>query len=130
MNYEDGEFIDDQFVLYRGLIKPDIVIKDRQPFRITYLDRQFFIHGFIIFLEPQQRVDSILLLGIHPNQDDLYYYCLPEEKKHKKFTETYFNLLLRNIKTYYYDDAHFIPNFRLVTFDDKPIPHMSIKVND
>jgi len=130
VNYKDGEMIGNQFILYRGLIKPDIIIKNKKPFRITYLDEQFFIYGFIIFLDNQQNVESILLLGIHPNQDDLYYYCLPEEKRHKKFTETYFNLLIRTIKTYYFDDAQFIPSWKFVKYDDKPIPHMSIQIND
>lgn len=129
MNYIDGIMINDgQFILYKGLLIPDILVKDGKPYAITYLDPQFYIHGFLVFTE-SMKVENIILLGVHPNQDNNYKYCLNEEKRNKLFTEIYFNALVRSIKTYYVDDAYFIPGWGFLRCSEEALPHLSMSVN-
>ncbi|MFW9871828.1 MAG: hypothetical protein ACFFG0_01915 [Candidatus Thorarchaeota archaeon] len=94
--------------IYIDRIIPNRIIIKREVYKITYLDKLYFIEGFDVVTE-NDKVRRVYLYGFHPNRDDNGLYCLPDEKKNQLFTENYFNMLVSNIKTYYYDSCYFKP---------------------
>jgi hypothetical protein len=101
--------------LYIGKIIPNRLIKNKNLFEITFLDKVYFINGFDVVTE-NDKVRRVHLFGFHPNREDNGLYCLPDEKKNKIFTEEYFNILLSNIKTYYFDSCYFKPPPQSIKF--------------
>lgn len=98
--------------LFIGKIHPDVVIKDRNAFEITFLDESLVLQGFAITTYTKDhQISCINLFGDHPNCDpDTNTYCLPDEKIGMKLNETSLSLLIKNFKTYYLDSAYFIPH--------------------
>lgn len=116
-------------LLFIGKIFPDIVIKDRNAFEITFIDESLVLQGFAITTYTESnKISCINLFGDHPNCDpDTNTYCLPDEKKGMKLDETTLSLLLKNIKTYYLDSAYFVPQGKDLQY--KKLQSISIQFN-
>lgn len=112
--------------IYIGEIIPNRVLKNKNVYEITFLDKVYFIEGFDVVTENQQ-VRRVYLYGFHPNRDDSGLYCLPDEKKNQIFSETYFNMLIANIKTYYLDSCFFKPPSNLIKY--KKMQSMYVQLN-
>lgn len=112
MKFEDCIIIQpndlQKFLIYKGQIIPDKAIKDGKVYNIKHKNDFLYLAGFVVILI-NNIIDSIFLLGSHPNQDEQWFYCLPSSKKYKKFTREYFYLLINNLHTYYLDDCYFDP---------------------
>ena len=98
----------------------------RKMFFIVYLNPVYFINGFDVVTE-NDKVRHVYLFGFHPNRDDNGLYCLPDEKKNQIFSERYFNMLIANIKTYYFDSCFFKPPSNLIKF--KKMQSMYVQLN-
>lgn len=115
-SYNDDLPLVEKTYIYEGQIVPNRVIKNKAAYEITYLHPQYLLHGFLVITE-QDFVKTITLFGYHPNRDPkTNLYCLPEYKKGVKYTETYFDMLLTNIKTYYLDDCFYTPSPKHVMY--------------
>jgi len=107
----NNNFLDlvEKHYLYRCLIIPDRLVKDKLLFEIINLKPLYFIHGFIVIVE-NTLVRNVLLIGYHPNRDpDTGLYCLQESKRNVPYNDDYVQLLVRNIKTYYLNNCFYIP---------------------
>ena len=115
--------------IFLGRIIPSTIIKDKNAYEITYIDESLYIEGYAITTYTEGNiVTTINLFGEHPNNDpNTNTYCLPDHKKGMKLDESFLTLLLSNFKTYYYDDAYFIPDRKLV--DYKKLKTMYIQLN-
>jgi len=112
--------------IYINKIIPNRIILKKNVYKITFLDKVYFINGFDVVTE-NDKIRRIYLFGFHPNRDDNGLYCLPEHKKNQLFTEQYFNMLLSNIKTYYFDSCYFKPPSSLIKY--KKMKSMYIQLN-
>jgi hypothetical protein len=112
--------------IYIGKIIPNRVLKNKNVYEITFLDKVYFIEGFDVVTENQQ-VRRVYLYGFHPNRDDNGLYCLPDEKKNQIFSQNYFNMLIANIKTYYFDSCFFKPPSNLIKY--KKLKSMYVQLN-
>jgi len=101
--------------IYLDEIIPDKVIQNKNVYHITFLDSVYFLKGFDIVTE-NKRVKRVYLFGFHPNRDNNGLYCLPDTKKNIFLNEEYFNMLLSNIKTYYFDSCYFKPPKTLIKY--------------
>ena len=98
-----------QELLYIEKIKPNRAIKEKNAYEIVYVPSQFILNGFIV-TTTNQLVQSIHILGLHPNADlNTKQFCLPNHKMETEYNDIYYDLLRTNLKTYYLDNAHFIP---------------------
>lgn len=97
--------------LFIGKIYPDMVIKDRSAFEITFLDESLVLNGFAITTYTKDnKISCINLFGDHPNCDpDTNAYCLPDQKIGMNLDSKSISLLMQNFRTYYLDSAYFIP---------------------
>lgn len=99
----------EKFHIYEGQITPNRVVMKKNVYEITYIHEEYIINGFCVKTE-NDFVHQITLFGFHPNRDpDTNLYCLPDYKKGVKYTEQYYQTLLTNIKTYYFDNCFFTP---------------------
>lgn len=121
-----SESLNEKHHIYIDEIIPNRIIKKKNVYEITLLDKIYFINGFDVVTENDQ-VRRVHLFGFHPNRDDNGLYCLPEEKKNKLFSENYFNMLLSNIRTYYFDSCYFKPPEKLVKY--KKLKSMYVQLN-
>ena len=112
--------------LYIGKVIPNRVIKNKNVFQITFLNALYFIKGFDVVTE-NNKVRRVHLFGFHPNRDDNGLYCLPEEKKNQTFTKEYFDMLIANIRTYYFDSCYFKPPSKFIKY--KKLQSMYIQLN-
>lgn len=112
--------------IYIGKLVPNRVIKNKNIFQITFLDNIYFLSGFNVTTENNQ-VRRVQLFGFHPNRDNNGLYCLPEGKKNQIFTKEYFNMLLSNIKTYYFDSCYFMPPSKFIKY--KKLQSMYVQLN-
>lgn len=106
-----------EYHLYKGQIIPDTIIKGKEAYKIKTIHNLLILNGFCIMTE-NGNVRYIQLFGIHPNKDpNTGVYCLPDHKINEKFTEDYFNRLVRAIQIYYLDNAYFKPGMKYVTYE-------------
>jgi len=101
--------------IYIGQIIPERIISKKNVYKITFLDKIYFLDGLDVVTE-NDKVRRIYLFGFHPNRDENGIYCLPDNKKNVEFTRDYFNILLSNIKTYYFDSCYFKPPKKLINY--------------
>jgi len=95
--------------IFINKIIPNRVIKDKNVYEITYLNKMFHLDGFEVSTE-NGMVMNIRIFGFHPNCDpDTDNFCLPDYKKGTSFTTEYVNLIKTNIQTYYLDNCFFNP---------------------
>jgi hypothetical protein len=114
--------------VYEGVIIPDRMIKGKNVYEIIEIDELLHINGFIVITE-NELVYNVILLGYHPNRDpDTKQYCLPDRKKKVKFDQSYLDMLLTNIKTYYLDDCYWVPPKGKVKY--KKLKSMYIQMNE
>jgi len=96
-------------ILYIEKIKPEKAIKEKNAYEIVYVSPQFILNGFIV-TTINDIVQNIHILGLHPNANlDTKEFCIPDHKKEVLYDEIYYDLLRSNLKTYYLDNSHFIP---------------------
>jgi hypothetical protein len=96
-------------LLYLEKIKPEKAIKEKNAYEIIYVPPQFVLNGFIVTLV-NKIVHHVHVFGLHPNADmNTKEFCLPEHKLQTEYDDIYYDLLRSNLKTYYLDNAHFIP---------------------
>ena len=108
--YKDisGKVVAEEYI-YLETIKPDRAIKNKNAYEISYILPQFVVKGFCIFVM-NSKVIRVTIFGLHPNADaETGVFCLPDHKLNVKFDENYLDLLRSNLRTYYLDSAHFIP---------------------
>lgn len=115
--------------IFLGKIIPTTIIKNKNAFEITYIDESLYLEGFAVTTYTEENVVSCInLFGEHPNSDpNTNTYCIPDHKKYMKLNESFLTILLSNFKTYYYDNAYFIPDKKLV--DYKKLQTMYIQLN-
>ena len=97
-------------LLYIEKIKPEKAIKNKNAYDIISIPPQFVVNGFIVSLIKDNIVDHVHIFGLHPNSDlSTKEFCLPDHKKNIEYDEIYYDLLRSNLRTYYLDNAHYIP---------------------
>lgn len=90
-------------------IIPNRVIKDKNVYKIKYLNEIYYLDGFEVSTE-NDKVINVRVFGFHPNCDpDTDNFCLPDFKKGVYLTTEYLNLIITNIQTYYLDNSFFNP---------------------
>lgn len=105
-----------EYYIYEGQIIPTTIIQNHKVYEIIKIHKFFIMRGFCVSLE-NDLVKSVYLFGSHPNKNpDTNLFCLSKEKYNVKFTLEYFNKLLTVLKTYYLDNAYFIPPKSYVTY--------------
>ncbi len=88
-------------------IIPNRVIKNKNVYKITYLDKIYYLDGFEISTE-NDKVINVRVFGFHPNcHPETDNFCLPNFKKGVYLTSDYLNLIITNIQTYYLDQCFF-----------------------
>ncbi len=103
--------------IYIKEIIPNRVILDKNAFRITHLDKMFYLDGFEVTTE-NDRVKNVKIFGNHPNSDTVTdIFCLPDFKKGVFFTDKYLNLIFTNIQTYYLDNCYFNPTGKELRYE-------------
>lgn len=115
--------------LFIGKIIPDMVIKNRNAYEITFVDESLILQGFTIstYTEDNQ-IACINLFGDHPNCDpDTNAYCLPDAKLGMELNSVTFNLLMKNFQTYYLDSAYFVPDSKDLEY--RPLQSISVQFN-
>jgi len=96
------------YIFIKNII-PNRVIKDKNVYEITYLDKMFNLDGFEISTE-NNKVINIRVFGFHPNCDpNTDNFCIPDFKKGVELTNKYLSLIISNIQTYYLDTCFFNP---------------------
>lgn len=133
MDYDDVTIIQsgnsklyEKHHLYVGKIVPNRVLQNKNVFQITFLDEVYFISGFDVVTE-NDKVRRVYLFGFHPNRDDNGLYCLSEGKKNQTFSKEYFNVLLANIRTYYFDSCYFKPPSKFIKY--KKLQSVYVQLN-
>jgi hypothetical protein len=118
--------------IFLGRIIPTTIIKEKNAYEITYIDESLYIEGYAITTYTQDNIVSCInLFGEHPNNDgNTNTYCLPDHKKYMKLDESFLNILLSNFKTYYYDNAYFIPDRKLVDYTKMKSIHIQLNQGD
>ncbi len=103
--------------IFVNQVIPNRVIKEKNVYKITYLDKMFYLDGFEITTE-NDKVINVRVFGFHPNSDsNTDNFCLPDFKKGVFLTERYFNLILTNIQTYYLDNCFFNPTGKQLRYE-------------
>jgi len=98
-------------------IIPNRVIKGKNVYKITYLDKIFYLDGFEISTE-NDKVMNVRVFGFHPNCDtNTDNFCLPDFKKGVFLSDEYFKLILTNIQTYYLDNCFFNPTGKQLRYE-------------
>ena len=115
--------------LFVGKIFPDMIIKDRTAYEITFIDESLVLQGFTITTYTEDnKIACINLFGDHPNCDpDTNTYCLPDAKVGMEFNSGILNLLMQNFKTYYLDSAYFVPDSKDLEY--RKLQSISIQFN-
>ena len=110
-------------------IIPTTVVKDRNAYEIVKIDESLHIDGFVITtFTKNNNVTCINVFGEHPNvNSDNNEYCLPEHKKGRPLNDAFLSLINTNIRTYYYDNAYFIPDNKSVQI--KKLKSMFVQLN-
>ena len=103
--------------IFINQVIPNRVIKEKNVYKITYLDEWFYLDGFEISTE-NDKVTNVRVFGFHPNCDsNTDNFCLPDFKKGVELTDKYFKLILTNIKTYYLDNCFFNPTGKQLRYE-------------
>jgi hypothetical protein len=115
--------------LFIGIIYPDMVIKDRNAYQITFIDESLTLQGFAITTYTEDnKISCINLFGDHPNCDpDTNAYCLPNQKVGMDLNNQTLSLLMQNFKTYYLDSAYFVPDSKDLEYEQ--LQSISIQFN-
>lgn len=115
--------------IYIGKIKPNRMIRDRCAYEITYLDEKLILDGFYITTYTKDdQITSINLFGEHPNCDlNTNIYCWPKMQKGLPLNQETLHMILTNLKTYYLDDAYFMPEGASALY--KKLDSISIRLN-
>ena len=103
--------------IFINQVIPNRVIKEKNVYKITYLDEMFYLDGFEISTE-NDKVMNVRVFGFHPNCDaNTDNFCLPDFKKGVFLTDEYFKLILTNIQTYYLDNCFFNPTGKQLRYE-------------
>ncbi len=95
--------------IFINKIIPNRVIKNKNVYKIVYLDEVYHLDGFEVSTE-NDKINNIRVFGFHPNcHTETDNFCLPDFKKGVYLTSDYLKLIITNIQTYYLDNCFFNP---------------------
>ncbi len=114
--------------IFINTIIPNRVIKDKNVYKIVYLDGVYHLDGFEVSTE-NDKVNNIRVFGFHPNCDaETDNFCLPDFKKGVYLTSDYLKLIITNIQTYYLDNCFFNPTGKSLRYEK--MKSMYVQLNE